>query len=346
MHRHVSIWALAVLAMALGLLLFYIFLPFLSALFFAAVVALLAHPLHEKITPFVGGRRVAAAMVSVLLLLVCLVPLTVILVITGQEAMQFSQAMDESDWRSMQPAERVTTAVKTVFPSAEWSEIRSSFAEALRSTTQEIFKRTQAFLSDILSFTVAMAVMGLSTYYFLADGPEMLKQAKQLSPLEGNEENQLFNQFASVCRGLVLGTLVCAFAQAILLTFGLWLAGVGHFWMLGSLTFLFAMIPYVGSAGVWLPVTGWLLWQGRYGTATFIGIYGAAIVSTSDNLIRAHVLHGAAQIHPLIALISALGGIKLVGLWGIFLGPVVAAISLALLHILHERVESERLFEK
>lgn len=331
-----------VLALILSVLLFYILLPFLSALFFAAVVALLTHPVHEKITPYVGGRRIAAALISVVVVLLCLVPLAVILIIIGREVMLFGQKVDQTDWNSAPATEQVTAVVQTVFPGAEWSDIRGSFADALRSTTKEIFDRTQAFLSDIISFSVGMAVMALSSYYFLADGPTMLKQAKRLSPLEGEEENRLFAEFARVCRGLVLGTLVCAIAQAILLTCGLWIAGVGQFWFLGGLTFLFAMIPYLGSAGVWLPVTAWLFWQGRYGAAIFIGIYGTAVVSTSDNLIRAHVLHGAARIHPLLALISALGGITLVGLWGVFLGPVVAAIALALLQILHERVESNQ----
>jgi len=340
-ERRLSFWALVAFALILGLLFVYMILPFLSSLFFAAVLALLAHPFHEKMARLLGGRRRAATLVSVFILLICLLALSLVIVVTGRELMLIGEELTESEIEIPQIGERLTNFVHRFFPGVEWIDLRNSFSQAVQSTTQEVFTRTRQFLSDIFTFAIGLAIMGLSLYYFLSEGPLLQKKLHQLSPLEVSEESILLDQFGRVCRGLVLGTLLCALAQAALLAVGLWIAGVERIWVLTGLTFLFSMIPFLGSAGVWVPVTGWLLWQGHYGSAVFLGIYGAAVVSTSDNLIRAHVLHGSAQIHPLLALISALGGLKLVGLWGIFLGPIVAAMFYALLKILHDRLKSE-----
>jgi predicted PurR-regulated permease PerM len=338
--RHLSFWTLVVLTIALGVLFFRVIQPFFAPLFFAAVIALLAHPLHEWTVDVLGGRRRAAAFVAVSLFLICLIPITLVLITIGREVMLAGQELSQTNLEDQPAVRRLMAFIHRFFPQAEWEGMRGSLARALETTTQAVFNRTREFLSDVVAFGVGVAVMGLALYYFLAEGPLLLKKLHRLFPLDGREEHVLFDKFGGVCRGLVLGTLVCAVAQAALLAVGLLLAGVKGVWVLAGLTLLFSMIPFIGSAGVWLPVAAWLLWQGRIWAGIFLGIYGAAVVSTSDNLIRAHVLHGTARIHPLLALVSALGGLQLVGLWGIFLGPIVAALFYTLVKVLHDRLEA------
>jgi len=340
-ERRISFWALVVVALALGVLFFKVIQPFLAPLFFAAVLALLAHPFHQWTAGRLGGRRRAAAFVAAILLLICLVPIGIVLSVAGRQLMAAGRAFSQVDLEDHQAVQRLTTLTQRFFPEVGSKEMQDSIVRTIETTTRGIFDRTQDFVSDLLAFVVGLAVMGLALYYFLAEGPAMIQKLHRLSPLEGGEENLLFDKLGRVCRGLVLGTLVCAVAQAILLGIGLWIAGVGGVWILAGLTLLSSMVPFVGAAGVWVPVTGWLLWQGRYGAALFLGLYGGAVVSTSDNLIRAHVLHGSARIHPLLALVSALGGMKLVGLWGLFLGPIIAALFSTLVQVLHERLEAE-----
>jgi predicted PurR-regulated permease PerM len=287
-----------------------------------------------------GGRRRAAAFVAVSVLLMCLIPSAVVLITIGREVMLAGRELSQTDLEDQPAVRRLVALVQTFFPQAEWEDMRASLARALETASQGVFDRTREFLSDVVTFSVGVAVMGLALYYFLAEGPVMLNRLHRLFPLEGQDEHALFDKFGRVCRGLVLGTLACAVAQAVLLAVGLLIAGVKGVWVLAGLTLLFSMIPFIGSAGVWVPVSAWLLWQGRFGAGIFLGIYGAAVVSTADNLIRAHVLHGAARIHPLLALVSALGGLQLVGLWGIFLGPIVAALFYTLVKVLHDRLET------
>jgi predicted PurR-regulated permease PerM len=138
---------------------------------------------------------------------------------------------------------------------------------------------------------------------------------------------------------VILGTLFCALMQSTLMGIGLVILRIEGIWILTGLTFLCSMIPLVGAAVVWVPLTLWLAATGDYSSAAFLGIYGAAVVSTSDNLVRAYVLHGQAGMHPLLAIISVIGALQLVGMWGVFLGPLIAALFYTLLKLLNARLQ-------
>ena len=168
-------------------------------------------------------------------------------------------------------------------------------------------------------------------YYFFSDGPQIVQTLRSVSPLEEHDEEVVFEQFASVCRGVIIGSLLCALVQAVLMGIGLAIVGISGVWLLSGLTFLFSMVPFIGAGGIWGPVSIWLLAVGQYQSGIFLGLYGACIVSTSDNLVRAYVLKGSSNMHPLVGLISVIGAIQLVGLWGVFLGPIAAALFYSLL---------------
>ena len=209
--------------------------------------------------------------------------------------------------------------------------------------TKTIYDRTSALASDVISFLISAVVMVLALYYFLADGDSLIAEARRLSPLESEDERTLFEQFEQVCRGVVLGTVVSALIQGILAGIGFAIIGVGRVWLLTVLTMLFSFIPFLGAAAVWICVTIGLMFEQRFGAALFLAAYGTVVVSTSDNFVRAYMIHGRAQMHPLIALVTVLGALQLVGLWGIFVGPISAAFFYALLNIFHQRLlEAEK----
>lgn len=219
------------------------------------------------------------------------------------------------------------------------NDLRSTAMSMMRSALIEVYGKTANLIADFVSFVIGFAVMMLAFYYFLAEGPSIAEELEHILPFETKDEVAVAKQFETLCRGVVLGTLVAAIAQATLLGIALTFLGVPATWLLTCLTVVCAMIPFVGSGGVYVPVTLYLLWNERYAAGIFLLIYGIVIVSTVDNLIRAYMIHGTSRLHPLVALVSALGALQVVGLWGIFVGPVVAGIFYALLKILQEKLK-------
>ena len=186
------------------------------------------------------------------------------------------------------------------------------------------------------SLIVGLGVTIISLYYFLADGPAMIRGLMHLSPLDDRYEEALLNEFSTVSRAVVLATLLSAFAQGMLASIGYFFAGFESVFLLTVVTMVLAMIPFVGAAAVWGACSVWLLlYEDRLTAAISLAVYGALVVSMIDNLIKPMVLHGQSRLHPLLALLSILGGIKALGPIGIFVGPMGMAFLQALLNMLH-----------
>lgn len=227
-------------------------------------------------------------------------------------------------------------------PYVSGEDVRDMRASALamgRAILADVYEKTSGLIQNLVGFFIGFAIMLLAFYYFLAEGPTIAKELESVLPFEQEDEVAVVKQFETICRGVVLGTLVAAIGQAILLGGALAFLRIPGTWLLTCLTVVLAMIPFVGAGGIYVPVAAYLLWNGKYGAAIFLLVYGMVLVSTIDNLIRAHMIHGTSRLHPLMALISALGALKLVGLWGIFVGPVVAGIFYALLKILQRKLK-------
>ncbi|HWB12444.1 MAG TPA: AI-2E family transporter [Pirellulales bacterium] len=178
---------------------------------------------------------------------------------------------------------------------------------------------------------IGLAVMIVALYYFLADGPTMIKSLMRLSPLDDRYEEQLLNEFSTVTRAVVVATLLSALVQGLLAGIGYLFAGLGSVALLTMLTMLFSLVPFIGGTAVWIPCCLWLFLEGRMTAAIVLALYCGVVVSTSDNIIKPLVLQGQSNLHPLLALLSVLGGVKALGPIGILVGPMIVAFLQALL---------------
>lgn len=338
MFRQMSFWALLFAAVGIGILLFRFIEPFFAPLFFAVILTILFRPYYDRLTRWLGGRRRIAAMLTVATMFVLLAGLGSMLLLAGRELAKTGQEFANWDFANQPGLQHIKDVIKSYAPDVDWDSFRKSVDKGIEQYTSSTVQRTGEFLSRVVEVVVGLAILSLSLYYFLAEGDEILRSLRAISPFAREDEWLLFRQFATISRGVVVGIFLCAFAQAALLGIGLYLAGVERVWLLVGVTFLLSMIPFVGAAGVWTPTSLWLLWNGEVTAGIVLALYGLLIVSTSDNLIRAYVLHESAKMHPLLALVSALGALQIVGLWGIFLGPVVAAFFFSMLQILHKRL--------
>jgi predicted PurR-regulated permease PerM len=190
-----------------------------------------------------------------------------------------------------------------------------------------------------LKLLIGLVIMIIALYFFLADGPKMLTTLMHLSPLDDAYENELLAEFIKISRAVVVATLLSALVQGFLMGLGFWVARVHAVFLLASVTAVFALIPFVGAWSVWVPVCLWLFfYEERTVAAVGLAIYGALIVSTSDNVIKALVLHGQSGLHPLLALLSVLGGVAALGPIGILVGPMVVVFLQTLLNIMQREL--------
>jgi predicted PurR-regulated permease PerM len=191
---------------------------------------------------------------------------------------------------------------------------------------------TGVYLAQTL---LGLVIMIVSVYFFFVDGPMIIAALTRLSPLDDRYERELLDEFDRVSRAVVLATLLSAVVQGVLAGIGFWVAGVNAVFLLTLLTMLCALVPFVGAAAVWISVCLWLVFfEDRWLAAILLAVYGTAIISTADNVVKPMVLHGRSNLHPLLALLSILGGVQALGPIGILIGPMIVAFLQTLLNIL------------
>ncbi len=216
--------------------------------------------------------------------------------------------------------------------------LRARAETYLRSWLPSFAGQATAIVGNLL---LGLAIMTISVFYFLKDGPGMVLAMMRLSPLDDRYETELLQEFDSVSRAVVLATLLSAVVQGILASVAYLLAGFQPVFLLTMLTILLAMVPFVGAAAVWVPACLWLAFvDERLFAAGVLFAYCATVVSMVDNVVKPFILHGQSKLHPLLALLSVLGGVQALGPIGILVGPMVVSFVQALLNILQHELES------
>jgi predicted PurR-regulated permease PerM len=215
----------------------------------------------------------------------------------------------------------------------------------LQNAVDYVRPRLISFGGDSAAFIVRLligtTILMVSLYFFLCDGPGMVRSLMDLSPLDDRYEMELLAEFDRTSRAIVLATLLSALAQGVTAGLGYYVAGMPSLVMLTALTTICALIPFFGTAIVWVPVCMYLaIYEERVWPAILLAIWALMVVGTIDNLIKVLILHGQSQLHPLLALLSVLGGIQALGPIGIVVGPLVVTLLQTTLGIIrHELSE-------
>jgi predicted PurR-regulated permease PerM len=186
----------------------------------------------------------------------------------------------------------------------------------------------------VLQFIVSIGALHVG----LARGPELYQQALEHSPLGLERTRTLLETVHDVIRASFLGVVGVAAAQGTLLGIGAWIAGLPIPALWGVAGAAVSVLPFLGSALVWIPGTILLFTQGHTALAIFFLVWGAALVSNADNIVRPLIVMAALPVNGLAVFIAILGGMQAFGLIGIFVGPVVLAVSVALARMVRDEL--------
>ncbi len=226
-------------------------------------------------------------------------------------------------------------------PSTEsFKDLLNRGREVLQPRFVSLTSATGGFL---LQSVIGMLILVIAIYFFLLDGAGMIRTLMRLSPLDDNYETRLLLEFDRTSRAVVLASVCSALAQGVLAALAFWACGFDSVIFLFLITSLMALVPFLGAASVWIPCVLYLgAVEQRWYVALALLLYGAGVVSSIDNVIKMYVLHGRSTMHPLFALLSVLGGVKVFGPIGILVGPMVVVFMQTLLEILnHELAERD-----
>ena len=290
MSRRLSLLILVGTVVAIGVLFFQVVQPLLFSLLFAAVLAVLFRPAHISVIKLCRGhRRIAAGITTAVIVTIILLPLGGALVLAGGQLVEFGR--DVVEWIESPEDASIGRRIdqlreselfgwllkqRAALSPRQEEQLKRVASQAADAATKEIYEKTQSFIVNAVGFVVGFVVMSLSLYYFLADGPKLWKQVKELSPLDDEDENVLFEQFDKVCRGVVMGTVVSAVVQGVLAGIGFAIVGIDWLWLAAALTVFFSFIPFLGAAAVWIVVTIVMLLDCHSGTRLLLRTPGGS----------------------------------------------------------------------
>ena len=209
---------------------------------------------------------------------------------------------------------------------------KDTVLNALKESSNWLLSGATLILKETTGFAVSLVLIIITMFFFFVDGEKIMKRLMYLSPLPNRYDRELFHKFRSVSYTIFISTFVAAIAQGLVGAIGFAIVGFPAL-LAGVLIALLSLLPYIGAMIFYVPVGLYYLLVGNIWQGIFILLWGFLIIGTIDNVIRAYMIKGKAEVNPIFVLFSILGGIALFGFWGVLMGPLLVALAVTILHI-------------
>ncbi|WP_258241089.1 MULTISPECIES: AI-2E family transporter [Pseudidiomarina] len=331
LERRSFLLLLVLVSIAFGLILE----PFWGAIFWACAVTVIFAPMQRWVLSKIGERPNTAALLT-LLALMAIVVIPVILLTSAfvSEGVQFYQRIEAGEIDPRQILQRLRDAFPWVDQllvefGVDTNNLRERLSQALVSASQFLAKETFTIGQNTFSFLISLALMLYLTFFLLRDGKKLVHLIIKALPLGDEREQALFTKFAEVTRATVKGNLVVAIVQGALGGIIFWILAIPGPLLWGVVMAFLSLIPAVGAAIIWFPVSLYLYATGAWISATVLVAYGAIVIGLADNVLRPILVGRDTKLPDYVVLFSTIGGIALFGINGFVIGPLVAALFMA-----------------
>lgn len=334
-----------VFALSTALLLAYacyqIVAPFLGPLIWAMFFAFLLHPSHVRLTRRLRNRPERSAWIlTILSLFVIVGPLAAFGASFVNEASQLAQRLQgavadgaRGNWQQVvdHPVLQNLLGWAEQNLGITVTQVRGWVGEATRNLLQFLASASGQLFLGALGTVVGLCLTIFLMFFFIRDGATMLVKVRELVPLPPEKRQALFEHLGAVTRAVVFGTGLTALIQGALVGVAFLIVQLPSPIVFGTIAALLSLLPVGGTAFIWVPAVIVLGTQGRWIAAIFMLIWGALLVSMIDNFLKPLLISGRAPVSTLTVFIGVLGGVAAFGAVGLFLGPVVLALAVALL---------------
>jgi len=329
----------AVIGLALAGLLFLgyrVLQPFLAPIAWAVILAYITWPLYLRLKRLLRERATWSALAMTLFLTAAiLLPLAWLAAQLQSELAAVYHRLTSYIQQGPQPLPEFLARIPWL---GGWlqalmdrlsGDVRALEAEV--AAWLEYFRRELAEVALGLGrFTLRLGLVLVTMFFFYRDGEGFLDQARQaLHAFLGDRVNPYFTPIGATIKAVMYGMIFAALAQGGMAGIGYWAAGLQSPLLLATFTTLIALLPIPATFIVWLGIGLWLILTGRIMAGVGLLLWGALVVSWVDNLVRPLVISSAARIPFLLVMFGVLGGLVAFGVIGLFLGPVILAVLLA-----------------
>jgi predicted PurR-regulated permease PerM len=334
-RERILVIVLVAASVLVGWLCWMIVQPFVPALTWAVVLAVIAHPLHERLLARMPKwPNAAATLALVCVTVVIAVPAAFLAREVGREAIASADAIHK-----LTDGERWKHALDNfprLAPLRDFIAERVDFGDA--GAKSDVAGNVKSAIANASEFAIALLVTFFLLFFFLRDKDRILETVQSLLPLARAESTQVARKVREMIGAVVYGTLVVAVVQGTLGGLIFWWLGLPAPLLWGVVMALVAVLPIFGAALVWVPAAAYLLIEGHWEKALVLALWGSVVIGLIDNLLYPLLMKNRLAMHTVPVFIAAMGGLFAFGATGIVLGPLVLAVAIALLDVWRRRM--------
>ncbi|WP_198968688.1 AI-2E family transporter [Xylophilus sp. ASV27] len=311
--------------------------PFYGAVFWAAILALMFAPLRRRLLRYMPRRPNLATFATLAIcLVIVIIPVALISVSLVQEVAIVVQRMQSGELDIGRYAQQVLgslpqwlTDLLARFGISDLGGLQEKFTASITAGGQAIATKALNIGQNTFDFIINFFVMLYLLYFLLRDGTALSQRIKEAIPLDASHKQQLLEKFTTVIRAVVKGNIVVAIVQGTLGGVALWFLGIHGAILWAVLMAFLSLLPAVGAGLVWGPVAIYFLATGAIAKGVGLVVWGVVVIGLVDNALRPLLVGKDTKMPDYVVLISTLGGMALFGLNGFVIGPVIAAMFIA-----------------
>ena len=329
--------AFILLLIAVTIAFFAVLFPFQGAVFWGVILAVVFTPLHKKVAQKFPKYPTAAALITLTLcLLLCILPLTLLSMSLAKEAVSVYERVHTGKINFGAYFQQIyaalpswVTDILARFNLNDPKVIQERISGVSVQVSQFVAGKVVAIGQNTVFFLVSFCIMMYLLFFFLRDGKVMVRKIYAAVPLDDTHKQKLGAKFITVVRATVKGNLAVAATQGALGGIIFWILDIDGALLWGVVMAFLSLLPAVGAAIVWAPVAIYFLAVGDTWQGMVLAAYGAGIMGMVDNILRPLLVGKDTKMPDYLILISTLGGLSLFGLTGFVVGPLIAALFIA-----------------
>lgn len=324
---------------------FILFRPFIYPIVTATVIAIIFYPAHQQVQRVIKSQSLSALVSTLLVILVVIGPMTVIVAAIIGEVQNLVELIQKESNESggLLPYlnELIEQPLRWLrkYINVPQINLRNMVQGRLEALGEFLAAEAGALLGGIASTIVNIAITIFTLFFLFREGKSARRRLAAVMPLSNEQIDKLFTGIENTIIGTVYGGLVVAGVQGAMIGVALWLFGIPSPVLWAVVAGFFALIPLVGTAAVWVPSALYLLASGHYAQAIILAVWGGGVVGSMDNFLRPYLISGRVQMHTLLIFFAVFGGVSAFGFLGLFIGPVILAITTTLLSLLRDEAK-------
>src|SRR3989344_279153 len=322
----------------------YLIRPFIYAIFWAAIIAILLHHINKFIKKYIDMPAISSLISVILVIVIIFLPLFLLSILLVQQSVQlyisfaqngsiFTNVEGLTAWLQRTPVAQYVQQV-----SEQWSQYAVS---AAKSISLFLFNNIKSITQNSVTFLFMLFIMLYTLYYFFKDGEKIAKYLSFVSPIGDKYELMFYTKFRTTAISTLKTTLIIGGLQGTMGGLLFWAVGIKGAFVWGVIMTALSLIPALGTFIVWFPAAIIMLATGNIWQGVVILVIGTFLISTIDNLLRPVLVGKGTEMHPLIVLFTTLGGLILFGLSGFVIGPIVGSLFLATMSIYSHYFKTE-----